>query len=255
MEKNKHTVDDAQKMKHKNEKPNVIRRNLLQLLGASSAVLLAGKSFANPPKTLPSCVITPAQTEGPYFVDDNLFRSDIRTDPTDGSIKEGIPLKLEINVSTVSNGKCKPLTNAAVDIWHCDAQGIYSDVQDFSFNTVGKKFLRGFQMTDADGKVHFTTIYPGWYPGRTVHIHFKIRARNKAGQMQVFTSQLYFDDAVTDHVYTLPPYSNRDTRFPRNHRDGIFRRGGQVLLVNPLENKNKEYVARLNVGIQTDGTS
>ncbi len=85
---------------------------------------------------------------------------------------------------------------AIVDIWHCDAAGVYSDATDPGFNTVGKKFLRGYQVTDANGGVQFTTIYPGWYRGRTVHIHFKVRAKAKSGQSYEFTSQLYFDDAI-----------------------------------------------------------
>jgi hypothetical protein len=69
-----------------------------------------------------SCVATPEQTEGPYFVDERLHRSDIRVDPSDGSMQEGLPLTLEIRVSSISRGGCKPLVGASVDIWHCDAQ-------------------------------------------------------------------------------------------------------------------------------------
>src|SRR5207244_2699335 len=100
----------------------------------------------------------------------------IRSDPSDGSVKPGAPLRLALRVSRLTAGSCAPLPGAMVDVWHCDALGAYSDVSDPGGSTVGKKFLRGYQVTDAEGLVRFTTIYPGAYPGRAVHIHFKIRS-------------------------------------------------------------------------------
>src|SRR5690606_14847228 len=120
-------------------------------------------------------------------------RSDIRADPSDGAMVQGAQLDLTFNVSQIDSNGCNALASAQVDIWHCDAAGVYSDAVDRSFNTVGKTFLRGYQMTDANGVAKFLTIYPGWYPGRAVHIHFKIRINNYE-----FTSQLFFDDAFTD---------------------------------------------------------
>ena len=117
-----------------------------------------------------NCVAVPALTEGPYFVDELLNRSDIRTDPTTGAASDGTPLDITIRVF---DGACTPLAGAHVDIWHCDAAGKYSD--ESANNTVGQKFLRGYQVTDDNGTAKFTTIYPGWYQGRAVHIHFKIR--------------------------------------------------------------------------------
>ena len=106
-------------------------------------------------------------------------------------------LDLRLVVSTVTEaGARQPLAGAQVDIWHCDALGVYSDVRDRSSDTTGKKFLRGYQVSDDAGQVRFTTIYPGWYGGRAVHVHFKIRRPGAGGRIDEFTSQLYFDDAL-----------------------------------------------------------
>src|ERR687891_1905148 len=116
---------------------------------------------------------TPQQIEGPYFVDDMPNRSDIRSETSNGSVEQGIPLQLIIHVYGVSNGSCVPLQGAKLDIWHANSQGIYSGVKDMG--TTEKIFLRGYQMTDNKGTVQFTTIYPGWYEGRAIHIHDKVR--------------------------------------------------------------------------------
>src|SRR5262249_32715430 len=123
---------------------------------------------------VPACVVRPEVTEGPYYVDEDLVRSDIRADPTTGAVKEGTQFVVSFNVSQVSSGSCTPLSGAVVDVWHCDATGAYSDVTDPGFDTKGQKWLRGSQTTDANGKASFTTIYPGWYSGRAVHIHYKV---------------------------------------------------------------------------------
>jgi protocatechuate 3,4-dioxygenase beta subunit len=197
-------------------------------------------------------VVRPEETEGPYFVDEKLNRSDIRSDPTDGSVREGVPLALTFIVSSVGGGGCTPLQGASVDVWHCDAAGVYSDVTDNGaggFSTVGQKFLRGYQVTDADGKAAFTTIYPGWYSGRTVHIHFKIRTTDSAGKAYDFTSQLYFDDALTDQVFAQAPYSAKGERNTRNAQDGIYADGGDQLLLE-LTRQGDGYAATFDIGLQ-----
>jgi protocatechuate 3,4-dioxygenase beta subunit len=171
--------------------------------------------------------------EGPYFVDKRLNRSDIRSDPTDGQVRLGTPLALTLQVSRLNAGGCQPLPAAQVDIWHCDALGIYSDVQDPGFNTIGRKFLRGYQMTDARGEARFITLYPGWYPGRTVHIHFKIRTTPAAKRSFEFVSQLYFNDELTDRIHAAPPYAANGPRTARNPHDWIFRQGGDRLMLAP----------------------
>ncbi|MBA4143526.1 MAG: intradiol ring-cleavage dioxygenase [Nitrosospira sp.] len=233
------------------------RRKMLALLGATGMHMVGGYSSASSgggerlQRTL-SCIITPEQTEGPYFVDERLNRSDIRSDPSNGSIKEGLPLALEIRVFAASKTECKPVSDAFVDVWHCDGGGVYSDVIDSSFKTVGQKFLRGYQVTDANGSVRFITIYPGWYPGRTVHIHFKIRTKAKYTRVHEFTSQFYFNDAITDLVHAQQPYAGKApsrVRRTRNEGDGIFRKGGDKLML-ALAETGQGYAATFDVGLQ-----
>lgn len=237
------------------------RREALALLGATGALLLAGCTGEEHPgsgEATPSgqaaqgatgvCVVRPEQTEGPYYVDEKLLRSDLRSDPTDGTIRLGAPLDLRFLVSRVTNGACVPLPNVLVDVWHCDALGAYSDVEDRNFDTRGKKFLRGYQVTDADGAAHFTTIYPGWYPGRTVHIHFKVRPAPSTTPGFDFTSQLYFDDAITDRVHARSPYAANGQRRQRNEGDGIFSDGGSDLML-PVIARDPGYSATFRLAI------
>lgn len=214
------------------------RREVLMLLGASSAALATGVAFVPPRRlrrslSLPSCVARPQQTEGPYFVDERLDRSDIRSDPTTGAVSPGALLALTFLVSRITGQDCEPLPGAQVDVWHCDALGIYSGVTDPGFNTVGQKFLRGYQLSDPAGQAVFRTIYPGWYAGRTVHIHFKVRTPASSSRAAEFTSQPYVEDALTDRVHALPPYAGKGQRTLRNTGDRIFRRGGDQLLLAP----------------------
>lgn len=242
------------------------RRQVLGFLGGTAAVSLVGwwrgeSISAKPisPSTqtptpiaiaqTPTCVVKPQQTEGPYFVDEKLNRSDIRSDPSDGSVKPGVPLRLVFRVSGIDGRSCTPLRGATVDIWHCDAMGVYSDVRDFNGDTQGQKFLRGNQVTDANGTVEFVTIYPGWYPGRTVHIHFKIRTDSASGRGSEFTSQLYFDDALTDRVHAQPPYAAKGQRTQRNDGDGIFQDGGDQLMLQ-LTQDAQGYVGTFDIGLQ-----
>jgi protocatechuate 3,4-dioxygenase beta subunit len=213
------------------------RRETLTLLGmsgigASVTVAMAPEHAlaGGADSVAVQCVLLPEQTEGPYFVDEALNRSDIRSDPTSGAVKHGVLLRIAFSVSQMTaDGECSPLAGAQVDLWHCDAAGVYSDVRDPGFDTTGQKFLRGYQITDDRGAARFVTIYPGWYRGRTVHAHFKIRTDPGASQGYEFTSQLYFDDALTDRVHRREPYATKGQRTLRNDRDGIFRNGGPQL--------------------------
>jgi protocatechuate 3,4-dioxygenase beta subunit len=208
------------------------RREALALMGATGVMLFTGCSSTSTAKARPvGCVVRPQQTEGPYYVNEMLNRSDIRSDPSDGAVRPGIPLQVSFNVSRMAPDGCTPFPGAYVDVWHCDHAGVYSDVEDPGFNSVGKKFLRGYQVTDKDGIARFTTIYPGWYSGRAVHIHFKIRSAPSISPGFEFTSQVYFDDALTDRVHALEPYAARGPRDVRNPEDRIFRQGGSQLLL------------------------
>jgi protocatechuate 3,4-dioxygenase beta subunit len=230
------------------------RREALALLGASGAALLTrSRLFEGVPyaaaAVAPSCVARPEQTEGPYFVDERLNRADIRSDPAAGVTKPGIPLRLALAVSSLRGGACSPLAGAQVDLWHCDAGGIYSDVTDPHFRTVGQRFLRGYQVTDRQGTVRFTTIYPGWYEGRTVHVHFKVRTEPASPKGHEFTSQLYFDDALSDRVFGRAPYAARGRRTMRNADDPIFREGGRQLMLDPKPS-GEGYSAAFAIGLQ-----
>jgi protocatechuate 3,4-dioxygenase beta subunit len=242
------------------------RREVLALLGGSSVALLAAcapgvLTSASPTSTaqqagaaattaaaassaatvLPSCIVRPALTEGPYFVDEKLSRSDIRSDPATGAVRPGALLTLSFLVSRVSGSACAALSGAVVDVWHCDALGVYSDVD----NARGQKFLRGYQTTDASGSAKFTTVYPGWYQGRAVHIHFKIRPTSSSE----FTSQLFFDDALSTQVFAQTPYSQKGTQgITRNSADGIFQQSGGKLTLSLAKNGDA-YAATFDIGL------
>ena len=241
------------------------RRELLRVLGVGSAAIFFGydplRSILNVngavnvessarAANLPGCVVRPEQTEGPYFVDQKLNRSDIRVDPSDKSTKPGMPLRLEFQGSRLAAAACAPLSGAMVDVWHCDAAGMYSDVRDGRFDSRGKKFLRGYQQTNTNGAAEFLTIYPGWYEGRAVHIHFKIRNAAQSGRAQEFTSQLYFDESVNDQIFQQAPYNGKRGRRVVNDSDFLFRRGGQELLVIPTKTA-QGYTVKFDIGLQS----
>ena len=240
------------------------RREALKLLGLGSAVFLV--SCAAPDGTgtpvptgvtIPGssvtgtaldCVVRPQMTIGPYFVDDQLNRSDIRTEPSDGTVKEGVPLTLAIGVFDVTSDSCTPIQDAQVDVWHCDALGVYSGVSDQGFDTTGQMFMRGYQLTDANGRVQFLTIYPGWYSGRAVHIHFTIRTTGANGEEYQFTSQFFFDDTLTAQVHALEPYASKGQRDTTNATDNIFG-GGEQLLLNLQGDVTNGFTTTMNIGL------
>jgi protocatechuate 3,4-dioxygenase beta subunit len=229
------------------------RREVVGLLGLSGVAVLVESARAQAPHpagAAPVCVVQPQQTEGPYFSDLMLNRSDVRSDPPSTALKPGAPLALTFNVTEMSaSGACSALAGAQVDIWQCDALGVYSDAVDPNFKTVGQKFLRGYQVTDAKGLARFTTIYPGWYAGRAVHIHFKIRTNPKGQGGQEFTSQLYFDESMTDRVHAAAPYASKGKGRTRNEQDGIFKNGGRQLILTVNETRDG-YGGSFNVALR-----
>jgi protocatechuate 3,4-dioxygenase beta subunit len=209
----------------------------------------ADSAAITPDASALSCVVRPEQTEGPFFIDEKLDRSDIRSDPTDGMVKPGVPLRIILQVYRVTGGSCAPFPGAIVDVWQCDALGVYSDALSAGlFDTRGKKFLRGFQTSGATGAAEFLAVYPGWYPGRAVHGHFKIRG-SVAGGSFAFTSQYYFTDALTDMVFTQAPYAGKSGQRTRNGGDSIFLAGGNKLILE-IAKDGAGYVGSLGIGLQ-----
>lgn len=183
------------------------------LAGSASARQVAGRMA---PVEGGVCLLTPQATQGPYWFDPKLERADI----TEG--RAGVPLELAIRV--VEGATCAPLSGARVDIWHCDAQGIYSGYagQGPTGTTEGQTFLRGHQPTDGRGLATFTTVYPGWYHGRTPHIHVKVFLE-EGGETNVLTCQLFFPDALSEWLYENAPAYARpgQTRDTLNSTDMI----------------------------------
>jgi protocatechuate 3,4-dioxygenase beta subunit len=232
------------------DEPTLTRRDsLLGLGGIAAAALGAGgvlgaldgdeaEAAAGGPAAVSSglvtCVLTPEMTAGPFILDDDRVRRDIR---------EGRPgTRLELATTVVDVSTCKPIRGAAVDVWHCDAGGTYSGFA--QEGTEGETFMRGIQRTDRKGVARFTTIYPGWYSGRTVHIHVQV----SAGGNVLHTGQLFFPERLTDAVFRRAPYNRRPNRDTRNAADSIFRNGGARSMLK-LTRQGSGYVGRITMGI------
>ena len=194
----------------------------------------------------PVCTLTPEQIEGPFYLD--LAR--VREDISEG--KSGVPLQLMVRVLGAS-ASCAPLSRAAVDVWQCDALGIYSGYEGAAIAprhvepVDDKTFLRGTQLTDATGAVRFRTIYPGWYSGRTPHVHLKLRVGTK-----VATTQLYFPDEVTNAVYVRAPYDRHPNRDTTNATDRFLGPLADKSLVTwTMARDGDGYVAAATVALRT----
>ena len=223
----------------------ITRRRAFGLAGAASATYLFARIGGVLPTddavAAPSCVLTPAKTEGPYFVDERLKRSDIRVDPTDGTVQAGKKLTLKF-VVVHADGECAPVSGAQVDVWHANASGLYSD--EAANGTTGHKYLRGYQITDDDGAAKFVTIFPGWYSGRTIHIHFKIRKDDFE-----FTSQLFFSESTISSVLTSSAYSSRGTPDTDNAEDNIYGNDGGELTVDLASDGDGGLTGTFTVGL------
>jgi protocatechuate 3,4-dioxygenase beta subunit len=219
------------------DKPITRRTSLLTLGGLAAGVLgwrTTADAAAGPAGVASgavACVLTPEMTEGPYYVAGERLRSDVRAG------RPGTLLTLKLGV--VGASSCKPMKNAVVEIWHCDAGGVYSGVQGNSAN-----FLRGAQRTNASGVAVFKTVYPGWYQGRAVHVHVKVHV----GGNVVHTGQFFFDDALTDAVYAKPPYSARGPRDMRNAADSIWVNGGSRSMLKVVKS-GSGYVGAITMGV------
>lgn len=235
------------------------RRGALRALGGAGVVALIGcgggavgtstsTGTGTGSASGASCVLTPEETVGPYFVDEKLNRSDLTTNTTDANVLNGIPLALTLTIMNYNGSVCSKLAGALVDLWQADAGGVYSD--EASENTIGQTYLRGYQITDASGVVDFKTIIPGWYSGRTVHIHVMIRTTTTTGATAFeFTTQLFFDQTVIDAIFTtVPPYSARGVPDTTNGADNIYESATQLTLQTA---SGGGYTAAITLGVQT----
>jgi protocatechuate 3,4-dioxygenase beta subunit len=233
------------------------RRQALTLLATMGVALtVAGPNVAAATTTSSTgdcvdCVAKPEMIEGPYFVEEGLNRSDIRSDPSTGAISEGTVFTMNISVLEILTGGCAPIKGAIVDVWQCDAFGIYSDVA--SEGTLGRKFLRGHQVADRTGTVRFVTILPGWYPGRTIHLHVKIRTVGADGNPYEFTSQLYFTEEFKTSYLKTEPYTSRGTPDTTNATDRFFADVGDQMLLRPRPAR-RGYVADFAIGLDLSDT-
>lgn len=198
-----------------------------------------------------SCSLIPQETEGPYPLLAILTNTAIaRANITEGKL--GVPLTVKL-VLTNTNSSCAPLANAAVYIWHCDKDGVYSGYanQTGGVSTVAQTFLRGVLVTDSTGTVTFTTIYPGWYAGRITHIHLQIYLNANLGGTAVATSQMAFPIAITTAVYNSSLYSARgqNTSVTSFAADNVFSDGTTYQLLSVTGDTASGYVATLNVGV------
>ena len=201
--------------------------------GGITATRAAGDGPSAVSSGLVTCVLTPELTEGPYYLPGEKVRRNI----TDGH--PGTPLALRLTVVDAST--CTPINGATVDIWHADAAGVYSG---FGSGAASRTFMRGIQPTNAHGLARFVTVYPGWYTGRTVHIHVKVHV----GGDVVHTGQLFFSDTLTDTVYKRAPYSSRPSRDTRNAQDSIFVNGGKRSML-ALKHDGASWIGSITMGV------
>jgi protocatechuate 3,4-dioxygenase beta subunit len=223
------------------EEPITRRGSLARLGGLVVAAAGGGSLLAGPAeggnKAIETgavqCALTPELTEGPYYIAGEKLRRDIREG------HRGALLTLRTTILDAST--CKPVKGAAVDIWHADAAGNYSG---FGGGAGSRTFLRGIQRTDRNGVAVFTTIYPGWYRGRAVHIHVKVHV----GGNVVHTGQIFFSDAQTAAVYKAAPYSSRGNPDTPNAADMIFVNGGRRGLM-AVKKSGAGYVGAISLGV------
>ena len=221
--------------------PTLTRRQALNLFSAAGTAAVLG--YGRAVRAATDCSVSPEKTIGPYFVEELLERSDIRADPSTGTVQTGVPLRLNINVLQ-ADAACAPGVGVQVDVWHAGAAGLYSD--EAANGTSGKKYLRGYQVTDTNGAVSFITVYPGWYSGRTIHIHFRVRAFSGSQTVFDFISQIFFDETTNNAVLAQSPYNSRGTRDKTNAADNIY---SAALLATMVSDGSGGYVATMNVGI------
>ncbi len=241
------------------------RREMMALsAGALASVALyacgadedeAARSVVEGATTMPDCVLTPGQEEGPFYIDLAQVRQDIVEN------RPGVPLALALTV--VDSDTCEPIRDAAVDIWHCDALGVYSGEP--SEGSEGETYLRGIQLTDGNGLAEFATIYPGQYPGRTTHIHVKVHLGGRqsdgiySGGHVSHIGQLFTFDRRDAEVFALAPYNRNTAEIVSRNTDGVFRDQGGSSSVLALARVGSSlardgYTARATLGVDPSAT-
>jgi protocatechuate 3,4-dioxygenase beta subunit len=247
------------------EHPNrrLTRRQTLGLAGAAGGALVlggaagrlltedGGTEMVSEAEAAKACRLTPEVTEGPFYVALNQIRRDI----TEGS--PGVPLALRVRAIDIA--RCAPIKSAAVDVWHCNATGRYSD--EASNGTAGQTFLRGVQLTNKKGFASFQTVYPGHYTGRATHIHLKVHIGSRArggtlrGGHVCHTGQLFFDESANNSVYALAPYSQGAASRTLNSADSIYAQaGGTNAQVNLSGSPQAGFVGSIVVGVKPNAT-
>ena len=230
-----HPIEDRTEADRLSRRSTLARAGGLAAAALGAASLPAEAASSGGAAGSVTCVLAPELTEGPYYLPNEKLRR---------NITEGLPgATMSLRLTVVDATTCKPIKGAAVDIWHASAGGKYSGEQ--ANATLGQTFLRGIQRTDASGLALFTTVYPGWYQGRTVHIHVKVHV----GGSVVHTGQLFFRDSFTDAVYRRAPYNGRSARDVRNRDDSIYLDGGSRSLLR-LRSVGKGYVASISMGVR-----
>lgn len=248
---------------HRSDAPQLPgRREALGTLGALSAVPLMGLAGPAQAESIwaeqydafdysaaRSCALIPKETAGPYPLtsvldDDDMMRRDV----TEG--RPGVPLTLTLKLVNV-NKACAPISNAAVYIWCTDKDGVYSGYQQPGHDTRGQTFMRGIQISNSKGAVHFDMIYPGWYPGRITHVHFQVFLNADTGHTATATSQLAFPQSVTKAVYDSPLYAakGQNTSVPDFAHDGVFSDGVSLQMAKMKGSVDLGYSAKLMVGV------
>ncbi|MFF0012713.1 intradiol ring-cleavage dioxygenase [Streptomyces sp. NPDC005374] len=276
---------------------DVTRRKVVVVgAGAVAAVGLGGSAFAadaltgeevtQKPVPGEDCYqLTTETTEGPYYIDADKIRRDVTED------KEGIPLLLDLKV--IDNETCKPVRNAAVDIWHCDAVGVYSGYQDVGNGGGGPvptgaptgiptgpppggggghqeptddtRYLRGTWRTDRHGHVAFRTVFPGWYQGRCVHIHVKVHVGGEwtdagyEGGNTCHTGQFFFDEESVLASALLEPYASNTVERTTLDRDSIYdgsgTQGGLLRLRYRKDDIGRGVQGSITVGVDPEATN
>ncbi|MEU6254195.1 intradiol ring-cleavage dioxygenase [Streptomyces sp. NPDC047043] len=242
------------------------RRTVLIATGATAAAVAVGAAGPGAPAAVDTgdtepvaaaavCTLTKEMTEGPYYLDGALVRSDITES------KAGIPLKLALTV--VDDDTCATISNALVEIWHADALGEYSGFVGSNGHSEPDDgtFLRGGVLTNSSGVANITTIYPGWYRGRCIHIHIKVHTGvtltsdgSFTGGQELHTGQLFFDESITTKVAAVSPYSTNTVTRTTLSQDSIYDGGGAasgLLTLTALGSSTSSgYSGTLTLGVE-----